>query len=145
MAIGGLKYVTGVGAAVAGLAGCGSDGPDSYTAPAPVATETTDAAPDATSSAAPPTGTVEVKALDNTFIEDEVDVAPGTEVVWRNGGRNDHDIVPVAEDESWGVGIEAFHPGDVYSHVFTEPGEYAYYCTIHGTADIGMTGTIIVS
>ena len=88
---------------------------------------------------------VEVKALDNTFIEEEVDVAVGTEVVWKNGGRNDHDIVPVADGESWGVGIDAFHPGDEYSYTFSEPGEYAYYCTIHGTADVGMTGTIIVN
>ena len=31
-------------------------------------------------------------------------------------------------------------PGATYSHVFTEPGEVTYYCTIHGTADAGMVG-----
>jgi plastocyanin len=133
--------------AVAVLSACGSDGPDARTAQPEAAT--TDAAGDASESAtADPTATAataEVKALDNTFIEDEVDVAVGTEVVWKNGGRNDHDIVPVVEGEGWGVGMEEFHPGDTYSYVFTEPGEYAYYCTIHGTADVGTTGTIIVT
>jgi len=144
------------------LSACGSDGPDAYTAPETTEADATEsdanaAEPDASDV---PTGTdspaepaapaepgepVEVKALDNTFIEEEVDVAVGTEVVWKNGGRNDHDIVPVADGESWGVGIDAFHPGDEYSYTFSEPGEYAYYCTIHGTADVGMTGTIIVN
>ena len=148
-----IQFLNVVGVAVvaaATLSACGSDGPDADTAP-----DTTESVSDAPGAVAAPTDeatepaepgeTVAVKALDNTFIEDSVDVAAGTEVVWKNGGRNDHDIVPVADDESWGVGIEAFHPGDEYSHVFTEPGEYAYYCTIHGTADVGMTGTIIVT
>ena len=46
----------------------------------------------------------------------------GTEVLWENGGRNDHDMVPVDDGEEWGVENEAFHPGDTYCHVFTEPG-----------------------
>lgn len=94
---------------------------------------------------APLAGTVEVKALDNTFIEETVEVSVGTEVVWRNGGRNDHDIVPVMDDQSWGIALEDFTPGDTYAHVFAEPGEYRYYCTVHGTADVGMTGTVIVT
>ncbi len=73
------------------------------------------------------------------------DVAVGTEVVWKNGGSNDHDIVPVADGERGASASTRFHPGDDYSYVFTEPGEYPYYCTIHGTADVGMTGTIIVT
>ena len=137
--------------AATALAACGSDGPDAYTAPE--TTESTAAGIDAADVEVTDTatatveagGSVDVKALDNTFIEEEVDVSVGTEVVWKNGGRNDHDIVPVADGESWGVGIDAFHPGDSYSYTFSEPGEYAYYCTIHGTADVGMTGTIIVN
>jgi plastocyanin len=147
-----IQFLNVVGVAIvaaATLSACGSDGPDADTA-----SDTTESVSDATGAVAAPTDeatepaapgeTVEVKALDNTFVEDSVEVAAGTEVVWRNGGRNDHDIVPVADDESWGVGIEAFHPGDEYSYTFTEPGEYAYFCTIHGTTDVGMTGTIVV-
>jgi plastocyanin len=32
-----------------------------------------------------------------------------------------------------------------YSHVFTEPGEYPYYCTAHGTKTRGMIGKIVVT
>src|SRR5215203_1135471 len=125
----------------AALSSCGADGSDASTASPDVAGPTNNAnAPDG-----PPVTTVEVKALDNTFVDEQVEVAAGTEVVWKNGGRNDHDIVPVAEGESWGIGSEGFRPGDSYSHVFAEPGEYEFYCTIHGTADVGMTGTIVVT
>jgi plastocyanin len=29
--------------------------------------------------------------------------------------------------------------------VFTEPGEYPYHCTIHGTTTVGMIGTVVVT
>ena len=140
----------------AALSACGADGSDLATAPpvdAAAAQTASDAASDssgetAESGTAEPTATattIEVTTLDNTFVEEQVNVAVGTEVIWKNGGRNDHDIVPVVEGAGWGVGTDGFHPGDAYSYVFTEPGEYPYYCTIHGTADVGMTGTIIVT
>ncbi len=85
-----------------------------------------------------------IQSLDNTFRPDRIEVAAGTEVVWENVGRNDHDVVP-ADGGSWGVSKDAFGPGATYSHVFTEPGEVTYYCTIHGTPTVGMTGTIVVT
>lgn len=88
--------------------------------------------------------TSEVGVLDNTFRPGEIDVAAGTEVVWTNGGRNDHNVVPV-EDDDWGVEAEDFAPGDSYRHRFTEPGTYAYYCSLHGTTTKGMVGTIVVT
>ena len=49
-----------------------------------------------------------VKVLDNTFNDENIEVAPGTNVVWTNDGRQDHDIVPVGGEVSdWGV-----EPGD---------------------------------
>ena len=84
-------------------------------------------------------------ALDNNFRDEEIEIVAGTTVVWENGGRNDHNIVPVDDTADWGVDIEGFGPGDVYSHAFTTPGEYLYYCTLHGTADFGMTGTVVVT
>ena len=93
---------------------------------------------------------VAVQARDNVFVEPHVTVEVGTEVVWSNVGRNDHDVVPVEfEDDPtaapWGVTPEAFRPGDVYSHVFDAPGVYAYVCTIHGIGDKGMAGTVTVT
>lgn len=96
---------------------------------------------------APNGETVEVLSLDNNFIEQELTVSAGTEVKWVNNGRNDHNVLPDGDPEAskWGVLVDGFHPGDTYSHVFTEPGIYTYYCSIHGTADAGMYGTITVT
>jgi plastocyanin len=91
-----------------------------------------------------PTGVVvPIIALDNSFRPDIVSIAVGDEVLWENRGLNDHDVLRV-EGEGWGIEAEGFGPGAVYAHVFTDPGEYRYYCSIHGNQDIGMTGTIIV-
>lgn len=88
---------------------------------------------------------VEVLTLDNNFRPEDVEIAAGTTVRWNNGGRNDHDIVPVVDTQDWGVDITNFVPGDVYEHVFTTPGTYAYYCTLHGTATAGMIGSVVVT
>ncbi len=87
---------------------------------------------------------VAVRVLDNTYRPGRIDVAAGTTVEWTNGGRNDHDIVPV-DTFGWGVEPDAFAPRDVYRHRFTDPGIYAYYCSLHGTETAGMGGTIVVA
>jgi plastocyanin len=93
----------------------------------------------------PGAGTVvEVSSGDNVFAPETIEVRAGTEVVWTNTGRNVHDIEP-ADGDDWGVGQKAFGKGDVYRHVFSEPGEYAYYCTLHGTARAGMVGKVVVT
>jgi plastocyanin len=85
-----------------------------------------------------------LRVLDNTFRPGRLDVVAGTTVEWTNGGRNDHNIVPV-DTFGWGVEVDDFAPQDVYRHRFTAPGVYAYYCSLHGTATKGMGGTIVVS
>ena len=116
------------------------------------ATQTTvpsdDGVPEGDTAAAPdvePTGVVvPVQALDNTFRPQVVEIHVGDEVVWENRGLNDHDVLSI-EGDDWGVDVEGFGPGAVYAHVFTEPGEYAYFCSIHGNEQAGMVGTVIVS
>lgn len=89
---------------------------------------------------------VEVQALDNTFRADELTIAVGTEVVFANVGRNEHNVIPEPGGiQGWGVGEDRFAPGDTYAHVFTEPGVYEYVCTIHGVKRKGMVGTITVT
>jgi plastocyanin len=91
------------------------------------------------------TGVVkQVAAIDNTFRPQVIEIAVGDEVVWENRGQNEHDVLSVVE-ATWGVEVASFQPGDVWAHVFTEPGEYAYYCSIHGNETAGMIGTVIVS
>jgi plastocyanin len=87
--------------------------------------------------------TVEVRAVDNNFQPDNLTVAAGTTIRWTNNGRNDHNVL--SEDGAdWEVPTEEFLPGDEAERRFTEPGEYRYYCSIHGTIDVGMIGTIVV-
>ena len=90
------------------------------------------------------TDPAEVTAIDNTFRAENIQVGAGTEVVWSNRGRNDHNVLPAAGDD-WGVEVEGFTPGDAYSHAFDEPGTYRYYCSLHGTPDAGMIGTVVVT
>jgi plastocyanin len=90
------------------------------------------------------TDPAEVTALDNSFRPENIQVAAGTEVVWTNKGRNDHNILHV-EGDDWGVEVDDFQPDAVYSHTFDEPGVYGYYCSIHGTPGAGMVGTVVVT
>lgn len=88
-------------------------------------------------------GSVEVIALDNSFQPATIEVAAGTTVRWENRGRHDHNVLSV--DDSWGAATDDFRPGEVYSFVFTDPGTFAYYCSIHGTKDAGMVGEVVVT
>ena len=71
-------------------------------------------------------GSTEIVALDNVFGDDgaDVEVAPGAEISWVNNGRNDHNIVPIGDDDSWGVAAQDFRPGDTYTAQFDDPGLY---------------------
>jgi plastocyanin len=130
------------------LTACANDGPQSLDAAPSVQSSAPPTVPDSSTPATVAAGsvaageTVTVQSIDNTFRPDRIEVAPGTEVVWVNRGRNEHDIL---SDAGFGVAAADFQPGDEYRHVFTEPGEYPYHCTIHGTATIGMKGTIVVT
>ena len=86
----------------------------------------------------------EVTALDNTFNEQNIQVAPGTKVVWTNDGRQDHNIVPANDGGGFGVDTDEFGPDAVYEHTFGEPGVYRYYCSLHGTSEAGMIGAVVV-
>lgn len=96
---------------------------------------------------APNGETADVLAIDNNFLPQTLTIVAGTEVKFVNNGRNDHNIVPEGDLEvaTWGVLEDGFHPTDTYSYVFTTPGTYVYYCTIHGTSTAGMFGSIVVT
>jgi plastocyanin len=122
-----------VACVASGLSACGADLDDSLGAPKPTF---------------PPNGeTAKVLALDNNFIPQKISVVAGTEVVFHNNGRNDHNVVPVDDLQltTWGVNEAGFAPTATYSHVFLTPGTYVYYCTIHGTPKAAMFGTITVT
>lgn len=86
---------------------------------------------------------VEVKAADNRFLPGDIAVRPGTDIRFVNVGRNVHDVLP-ADDADYEVPSEEFEPGDEALVSFDEPGTYRYYCSIHGTSEVGMIGTVYV-
>ena len=129
--------------------GCGADPDDSMrsmtavTAP-PMATGTMPI----DDTVYPPNGeTVDVLSIDNSFLPQVVTVSAGTEVHWRNNGRNDHNVIPADDPTAatWGVLEDLFAPKDEYAYVFDRVGTFAYYCSIHGTAEAGMFGSVVVT
>ena len=89
--------------------------------------------------------TENVDAVDNSFQPEELTVQAGTEIVFTNRGRNDHNVIPADPDEDWEIPVDDFKPRSEGTPVrFTEPGTYDYFCSIHGTATAGMTGSITV-
>ena len=90
--------------------------------------------------------TVTVAAEDNQFVPESLEVAAGTEVVFDNVGRNEHNVIPVDADQAAvRVDTEDLEPGAQAARRLTELGTYRYYCSIHGTETAGMVGTITVT
>ncbi|MGB3410247.1 MAG: plastocyanin/azurin family copper-binding protein [Microthrixaceae bacterium] len=89
-------------------------------------------------------GAVEIDARDNSFNAKFVTVSPGTKVTFDNKGRNPHNVIAVDKGKFETVEVQDFQPGDTDVRTFDEPGEYAYYCSLHGTPTKGMVGRIKV-
>jgi plastocyanin len=78
----------------------------------------------------------EVKIDNFAFSPGEVTVKAGTQVSWIN-----HDDVPHTVDSTQGkFKSAALDTDDKFQFLFTEPGEYPFYCRMHPR----MTGKIIV-
>jgi plastocyanin len=142
------------------LVGCGADAPDAASSGAKPPSEV-EAAVTTTVATVPPNGeSITIQVLDNSYRPSEYEIKAGTEVVFENRGRNDHNILPesikddagltalLASDmspASWGIESSAFTPGDSFTHLFNVPGVYKFYCSIHGAPGAGMYGTLVVS
>jgi plastocyanin len=87
---------------------------------------------------------VEVDATDNRFTEQYIEVTAGTEVEFVNEGENDHNVLPVNEGDFDAIDTADFEPGDSGAITFDEAGEFAYYCSLHGTKTKGMVGRVKV-
>lgn len=143
------------------LVSCAADGSDVAFGVESKTPDSVAAAVTTTIATVPPNGeTASVIVLDNSYRPIEIEISAGTEVVFENRGRNEHNILPDfvkndaalvellgADDSpiSWGVVSVELAPTMTYSHVFTAPGTYAYYCSIHGAPGAGMYGSIVVT
>lgn len=96
-----------------------------------------------TSTQPPQSGTVAVSSVDNSFRPQDVTVTKGSTVVWTNDGRAEHNIVAVGPTP-FHVDAKTFPPGSTYTWDADEIGSFHYFCSIHGTATVGMYGSVTV-
>jgi plastocyanin len=80
--------------------------------------------------------------VDNAYQPKQIEVDPGTTVVWTQEGELPHTVT--ADDGSFDSG--EMGQGDTYSQSFEQAGSYPYYCTFHGApGGEGMSGTVVVT
>ena len=68
--------------------------------------------------------------IDNfTFSPAEVTVTPGTKVTWVNHDDVPHTATSTAKPRAFNSGT--LDTEGMFSHVFTQPGTYEYFCAVH--------------
>src|SRR5207237_10194763 len=78
--------------------------------------------------------------LDNFAFDPQVlTISPGTKVTWLN--RDDVPHTATSSDSPRKFKSPALDTDERFSHVFTEPGTYPYFCAVHPK----MTGKIVVN
>lgn len=82
------------------------------------------------------TNNVKVSIANFAFVREEVTVAPGDSVTWSNDDGSPHKVA----FKDGGKGSESLLPGEAFTRVFEQPGNYEYFCAFH----MYMTGRIIV-
>ena len=87
---------------------------------------------------------VEVEVADNVYRTRNFIVDPGTEIVFVNVGANPHNVVPSAEGAFEQITKEALDEGPA-TLVLDQPGDYAFFCSIHGGPNWGQTGFVVVA
>ena len=92
----------------------------------------------APSTPTPPSAVRTVAISDLTVTPGALVVAPGTEVMWHNGGRNRHTVT--ADGGAFGSGT-LFSGDDFTISAPATPGTYAYHCRFHAY----IRGSITVS
>ena len=90
---------------------------------------------------------VTVLMFDDRFQYDEIHIPVGGSVDWVGAGRNPHNAV--AADGSWSTesvfGSLLQLEGDAATLTYDRPGEYVFFCTLHGNAaGKGMAGVLVV-
>jgi plastocyanin len=79
------------------------------------------------SAAAEPEPDRGITVVDGAYQPSNVTVTVGTRLVWTNNGPSVHTVTAVGNRFDSGV----MEVGDVFTFLFTEPGEYTYRCLIH--------------
>ncbi|MBU6416521.1 MAG: cupredoxin family copper-binding protein [Xanthomonadaceae bacterium] len=88
-------------------------------------------------SPAKPAAAYQVGIRNFRFQPKQIVVPAGATVTWANHDEEPHVITSAGNRFK---GSPAMDTGDTWSAVFTRPGTYAYFCSVHPF----MTGTIVV-
>ena len=131
----------GVAMLVVVLVGCGgqTEEQETTTSAAPGATsgETTiSEAPTTTEAATPPEDAIGVSISGFAFNPNPVTIESGQTVLWVNNEAVSH--TTTSDDDLWNSG--SLRTDAQFFFTFEQPGEFAYFCSIHRE----MTGTVIV-
>jgi plastocyanin len=87
--------------------------------------------------------TFSVSQIDYQFSPRDLTIHTGDTVVWTNHSASHTRHTATADNGSFNSGTMNF--GASYSHTFSTPGTYAFYCKFHGApGGIGMSGVITV-
>lgn len=87
------------------------------------------------------TVTVQVGSGGNFFAPVTTNILVNDQVLWSWVGSF-HNVT--STNNAW-TASATLNAGATFSHTFTTPGTYFYFCSIHGTPTTGMTGAIIVN
>ena len=88
------------------------------------------------------TDTVDISVKDNEFTPHYLMITAGTKVIWTVVGANVHNVSPV-DNGSFTANREMGH-GAMHTVTFKNVGDYAYFCSFHGTKKSGQRGGIRV-
>jgi plastocyanin len=115
----------------------------------PSAEEPTEEATEATTQ--PSSKKVKAEVIDTEFKPVSIEVKVGSSVDWVQIGDQPHSVSAVdgSFDSSPDCGPldsdMCLGEGDTFSYTFEKPGEFDYYCRVHGLPDgTGMFGTVVV-
>ncbi|HZQ06262.1 MAG TPA: c-type cytochrome [Anaerolineae bacterium] len=82
--------------------------------------------------------TVKVDISNNTYVQGNITVAPGTTVVWQSHDDEDHTVTSASDPKV--LDSPTLKKDQMYQFTFTQPGTYKYICTVHDY----MEGTVVV-
>lgn len=85
---------------------------------------------------------IPVAMKDNVYVPQTLTVDLGTVVVWENGGRSKHNVIPDKKSTGWKS--TTIKPGRSFAQKLDTPGAIGYFCSFHGAPGKGMYGTLIV-
>ncbi|MFN8039245.1 MAG: cupredoxin domain-containing protein [Acidimicrobiales bacterium] len=88
---------------------------------------------------------VEIQVKDNFYEPKVFTVDPGTKVTFKNVGNNAHNVVPVQDGAFPAITTGNLDPGMSATITAPAPGEYRFYCSIHGSPNKGQRGAMIVA